>query len=119
MEPTPEERERWELQQIKQSHSRFYARPIGSVMRRLLNSKNYGAIQSSQNLQDVWPQIVGEKLVAATRLGKISRGALLIEANSSQALQELHFQKATILKRLQAELPEQKILRLTLRSATF
>ena len=119
MEPTPEEREQWDLQQIKQSHSRFYARPIGTVMRRLMNSKNYGAIQSSQSLQDVWPKIVGEKLVAATRLGKISRGALLIEANSSQALQELHFQKATILKQLQVELPEQKISRLTLRSATF
>lgn len=119
MEPTPEQVEQWELQQIKQSHSRLYAKPIASVMRRLLSTKGYGAIQSAQSLQDIWPKIVGEKLISTTRLGKISRGALLIEVNSSQALQELHFQKATILKRLQADLPEQKIQRLTLRMATF
>ncbi len=52
MEPTPEEREQWDLQQIKQSHSRLFARPIGSVMRKLLSSKSYGAIQSSKSLSD-------------------------------------------------------------------
>ena len=119
MEPTAEQRELWELQQIKQSQSRLNARPMSSIMRRLLSSKAYGAIQSSQNLQELWPKIVGEKLVASTRLGKISRGALLVEANSSQALQELHFQAGVILKRLQAELPEQKIVRITLRMGTF
>jgi hypothetical protein len=119
MEPTDEQREKWELQAIKQSQSRLNARPISSVMRRLLSSKDYGAIQSTQSLVDTWPKIVGDKLAAATRLGKISRGALLVEANSSQALQELHFQQTTILKRLQAELPEQKIQRLSLRMATF
>ncbi len=119
MEPTPEERERWELEQIKQSHSRLYARQIGTVVRKLLTTKGYGAIQSTQSLQETWAGIVGEKLAAATRVGKISRGALLVEANSSQALQELHFQNQTILKRLKAELPEQKINRLNLRTATF
>lgn len=119
MEPSPEQREQWELQQIKQSQSRLNARPIGSVMRKLLNSKSYSAIQSANSLQTIWPTIVDVQLVQATRLGRVSRGALLIEANSSQALQELHFQSRTILKRLQAELPEQKIIRLQLRMATF
>lgn len=119
MEPTPEQRERWELEQIKQSQSRLNAKPIGSVMRRLLNTKGYGAVKSSQSLEETWPKIVDAKLISSTRLGKISRGALLVEANSSQALQELHFQQRTILKRLQTELPEQKITRLTLRLASF
>lgn len=119
MEPTPEQRERWDLEQIQQTKSRLNARPIGSVIRRLLNSKHYGGIQSAQSLKDIWSQIVGEKLQASTRLGKVTRGALLVEVNSSQALQELHFQQATILKRIQTELPEQKIVRLNLRSATF
>lgn len=119
MEPTPEQRERWDLEQIKQSKSRLNARPIGSVLRKLLNTKGYGAIKSAQSLQDIWSEIVGEKLLPVTRLGKVTRGALLVEANSSQALQELHFQQTAILKRLQAELPEQKITRLNLRLATF
>lgn len=119
MEPSPEQREKWELQQIKQSQSRLNAKPIASVMRKLLNSKSYGAIQSSQSLNDLWPMIVDVQLARSTRLGRVSRGALLIEANSSQALQELHFQSRTILKRLQAELPHQKIIRLQLRMASF
>ncbi len=119
MEPTPEERETWDLQQIKQSRSRLHARPIASVMRRLLNTKGYGAIQAAHDLEGTWLKIVGEKLGPATRLGKIARGVLLVEVNSSQALQELHFQQTRILKQLQSELPEQKIERLNCRIASF
>jgi predicted nucleic acid-binding Zn ribbon protein len=119
MKPTPEQIEQWELEQIKQGHSHLFARPIRSVVRKLMAQKDYGAIESTQALFELWPKIVGEKLVATTRVRKISRGTLLIEASSSQALQELHFQKTALLKKLNAELPAQKILRLRFVSGTF
>jgi hypothetical protein len=119
MDPTPEQREQWDLQQIKQGHSHLFARPIGTVMRRLLREKGYGAVESNQALADVWVGVVGDKLAATTRVGKISRGTLMVEVNGSQALQEIHFQKSTILKAVQAALPAQKITDLRFRHVSF
>jgi predicted nucleic acid-binding Zn ribbon protein len=118
-EPTPEEREQFDLAQIKQSNSRLFARPISSVMRKLLAEKGYGAVEAAQGLIDVWPSLVGAKLAAATRVGKVSKGVLHVEVNSSLALQEVHFQKSTILKALQTQLPAHKITDLRFRIAAF
>lgn len=109
-EPTPEEREKWELAQIKQGHSRLFARPIGSVMRKLLAEKDYGTVQSAQDLLDAWSRVVSPSLVKATRPGKITKGVLLVEVANSLALQEIHFDKNRILKELQKELPAHKLV---------
>ena len=117
-EPTPEEVERWELAQIKQGHSRLFARPIGSVMRKLLAEKDYGAAQSAQDLADVWTRIAGPTLAPVTRPGKVSKGVLLVEVANSLALQEIHFQKTKLLKALQTELPAHKVTDLRFRIVT-
>ena len=117
-EPSPEELEQWELSQIKQGHSRLFARPIGSVMRKLLAEKDYGSLQSAQDLSDGWTKVVGPTLGKATRVGKISKGVLLVEVANSLALQEIHFQKSRLLKALQAELPAHKINDLRFRIVT-
>lgn len=118
-EPTPEEREQWDLAQIKQSNSRLFARPISTVMRKLLAEKGYGAVEASQSLVDAWPALVGDQLAAATRVGKVAKGVLLVEVNSSLALQEVHFQKSAILKTLQSKLPAHKITDVRFRIAAF
>ena len=117
-DPTPEEREQWELAQIKQGHSRLFARPIGSVMRKLLGEKDYLSVQSAQDVVDAWTRIVGEPLAKSTRPGKVSKGVLLVEVASSLALQEIHFQKTRILKALQADLPAYKLVDLRFRIVT-
>lgn len=117
-EPTPEEKEKWNLAQIKQSHSRLFARPIGSVMRKLLAEKDYGSVQSAQELADAWNRIVGLPLAQSTRPGKVAKGVLMVEVASSLALQEIHFEKNRILKALQAELPACKLVDLRFRIVT-
>jgi len=117
-EPTPEQQEQWELQQIKQGNSRLFARPIGSVMRKLLAEKGYAAVQASQELADAWPQAAGESLARFTRPGKLSRGVLLVEVANSLVLQEIHFEKSRILKALQTALPAHKFNDLRFRVVT-
>lgn len=117
-EPTPEELERWELAQIKQGRSRLFARPIGSVMRKLLAEKDYASAQSAQDLADVWTRIAGPNLAPVTRPGKVSKGVLLVEVANSLALQEIHFQKTKLLKSLQTELPAHKVTDLRFRIVT-
>lgn len=117
-EPTPEEREQWDLAQIKQQNSRLFARPISSVMRKLLSEKGYGAIESAQELLDAWPAVVGTTLAKATRPGRVSKGILLVEVANSQALQEIHFEKSKILKALQRDLPAHKVTDLRFRIVT-
>jgi predicted nucleic acid-binding Zn ribbon protein len=114
-EPTPEEQEQWDLAQIKQGNSRLFARPIRSVMRRLLAEKGYATIESAQQLSDAWPSIVGEMLAKVTRPGKVSKGVLLVEVAHSLALQEIHFQKSKILKAVEAQLPAYKLTDLRFR----
>ncbi len=84
-----------------------------------MNSKNYGGKFQSSNLYKMSGQDRGRQTGRRHQARQNLTRVLLIEANSSQALQELHFQQATILKRLQAELPEQKITRLNLRAPPF
>ncbi len=117
-EPTPEQIEQWELGQIKQGHSRLFARPIGSVMRKLLAEKDYASLQSSQTLVDAWQSIAGERLAKVTRLGKVTRGILLVEVANSLALQDIHFEKPRLLKALQAQFPELKLTDLRFRIVT-
>lgn len=104
-EPTPEQQEQWDLAQIKQGNSHLFARPIGSVMRRLLAEKGYASVESVQQLADAWTKIVGPVLAGLTRPRKVSRGVLMVDVANSQAMQEIHFQKAKLLKQLQVELP--------------
>ncbi|MGN6547143.1 MAG: DUF721 domain-containing protein [Aureliella sp.] len=114
-EPTPEEREQWELAQIKQGNTRIFARPIGSVMRKLLSEKGYGAVESAQELLDAWPGLAGERLAKVTRPGRVAKGVLLVEVANSQALQEIHFEKIKILKAIQRDLPAYKVIDLRFR----
>jgi len=117
-EPTPEQQEQWELQQIKQSNSRLFARPIGSVMRKLLAEKGYAAVQASQELAEAWPHAVGESLAKYTRPGKLARGVLSVEVANSLVLQEIHFEKNRVLKALQVALPAHKLSDLRFRVVT-
>lgn len=117
-DPTPEEREQWDLAQIKQGNSRLFARPIGSVMRKLLAEKDYASQQVAQDLQVAWQRAVGPTLTKTTRLGKVAKGVLLVEVSNSLALQEIHFQKTRILKTLQSELPAIQLVDLRFRVVT-
>lgn len=108
-EPTDEELEAWNLAQIQQRGSNLHAKPIASVMRKLMSQRGYAAIQATNDLSTRWKEIVGEVLAELTCPGNISRGTLLVMVNDSGAMQELSFRKKQILAALKVKLPEAKI----------
>ena len=108
-EPTEEELEAWNLSQIQQRGSNLHAKPIGSVMRKLMSQRGYAAIQASNDLSSHWKEIVGEVLASLTCPGNISRGTLQVIVSDSGAMQELTFRKKQILTALKTKLPEAKV----------
>lgn len=117
--PSDEEIEAWQLAQIKQHRSYLQAKPIKTVINKLLAQHGYAAVQAAAVLQSQWSEVVGEVLSARTRLGNISRGTLLVEVADSGSLQELHFRKRQILAEMQRRLPDAKITDLRMRVSNF
>lgn len=109
LEPTEEEIEAWNLSQIHQRHSNLHAKPIGSVMRKLMAQRGYAAIQATSELHEKWGEIVGEVLAGMTCPGNVSRGTLQVVVSDSGAMQELSFRKKQILVALKAKLPEANV----------
>ncbi len=77
-EPTDEEIEAWNLAQIKQRNSNLNAKPIASVMRRLMAQRGYAAVQASNDLSNCWSEVVGEVLAKMSCPGNVSRGVLQV-----------------------------------------
>ncbi len=115
LEPTEEEIEAWNLAQIHQRRSNLHAKPIGSVIRKLMSQRGYAAIQATSELHEKWGEIVGEVLAQRTCPGNVSRGTLLVIVNDSGSMQELSFRKKQILAELKAKLPEAKVEELRFR----
>lgn len=114
-EPTAEEREAWDLTQIRQRRSRLVAKPISSVVRSLLSSTGYAESQAAVELQRHWTAAVGPTLAPLSRVGNLSRGVLLIVVANSATMQELHLQKRQLVGYLQTHLPNAKIKDLKIR----
>lgn len=109
LEPTEEEIEAWNLSQIQQRRSNLHAKPIATVMKKLMAQRGYAAIQATNDLQEKWSEIVGEVLARMTCPGNISRGTLQVVVSDSGAMQELSFRKKQILAALKLKLPEAKV----------
>ena len=109
LEPTEEEIEAWNLSQIQQRRSNLHAKPIATVMRKLMAQRGYAAIQATSELHEKWSEIVGEVLAKLTCPGNVSRGTLLVVVGDSGAMQELSFRKKQILAELKSKLPEAKV----------
>lgn len=108
-EELTEEQERAMLSNIRTRPSRLNAKPIGSVMRRLMSQRGYGQTAAVEALHQHWQQAVGETLGGLTRPGNISRGVLQVFAANSTAIQELAFVKRQVLRALNQQAPQLKI----------
>lgn len=118
-EPTNEQREAWNLAQIQQRRSRLVAKPIGSVIRRLMASSGYAESQSTALLQSQWEQAVGPTLTGLSRIGSVKRGVLTVEVANSATMQEIHFRKKQILAVLHNDAATKQIINLKIRVGKF
>jgi hypothetical protein len=91
---------------------RFYARKpknIRDVVAKLVTLRGYGRFQSDANLAAAWEAAAGSGLARYSRAGQIRRGKLEVTVTNSTIMQELSFQKQSILAELSRQLPGARI----------
>ncbi len=84
-------------------------RHIADVLTELMTRYGYARQQFSAALEEAWNQAVGPMLAPTTRPGRIRRGVLEVVVAHSAMVQELTFQKETLLSTLNRLLPDQPI----------
>jgi predicted nucleic acid-binding Zn ribbon protein len=89
--------------------------PIGDVLAQLLARRGYAQQTAAADCGTAWREAAGPALAPFTRPGNVRRGALEVIVANSALLQEITFQKAALLERLQALLPDQGIRALRFR----
>ena len=98
-------------------NNNFAGRPkkMADVMSELMARRGYARLQAAACYEQAWRQAAGEMIAGSTRVGAVRRGALEVIVANSTMLQELTFQKHTILDQLKNLLPHERIASLRLR----
>ena len=90
-------------------------RRIGSLMNQLISRRGYAQVTVDEELHRTVAAVIGDQLAADFQIGNLRKGVLQIYATDSVTLQELNFRKRAILKRLQKELPQNRVTDLRFR----
>jgi predicted nucleic acid-binding Zn ribbon protein len=88
---------------------------IGNVLSELMSRRGYARVQGAAANADAWRQAVGPMIAAYTRVGQLRCGTLEVMVANSTLVQELGFQKRTLLKNLAELLPNEGIENLRFR----
>ena len=96
---------------------RYAPRSMSELVPRLMASRGYARLLSSDDFQEAWREAAGA-LSDHTRVGSMRRGILEIVVGNSVMMQELTFRKRPLLQSIQKQLPEKNIrdLRFTIGS---
>lgn len=90
-------------------------RQVGELIAELLTRRNYGKVQTRQQLIEAWEAAVESPLVSQTRVGKIRQGTLEVTVSNSTLVQELSFRQREILLTMQEKLPNEKLEKIRFR----
>ncbi|MEO1524653.1 MAG: DUF721 domain-containing protein [Planctomycetota bacterium] len=82
---------------------------IGSLVSQLISRRGYAEIAATDQFHSVIASVVGKSISEQVTVGKLRRGVLAVFATDSVIVQELTFQKRSILSRLAKELPEANV----------
>jgi predicted nucleic acid-binding Zn ribbon protein len=88
---------------------------IGDVISELLARQGFGRVQSAESYDAAWREAAGPMAAKYTRVGLLRRGTLEIVVANSVLVQELGFQKQSLLTSLSELLPGQGITNLRFR----
>ena len=92
---------------------------IGNILSELMARRGFARIQSTEALETAWRQAAGPLAAEYTRVGAVRRGVIEVVVANSTLVQELGYQKSTILAALQHLLPEEKIKCLRFRTGNI
>ena len=90
-------------------------RKIGSLVNQLISRRGYAQVAVVNEIHDAVIALIDEQIRSSVRIGNLKRGVLEIYASDSVTLQELNFQKRTILKKLQKQHPQSNVTGLKFR----
>jgi len=82
---------------------------IGNVLSELMSRRGFARVQSAAVYDEAWRQAAGPLIAKYTRVGLLRRGMLEVVVAHSTLVQELGFQKQTLLKTLAELLPDEGI----------
>ncbi len=93
-------------------------RKMGSIVSQLMSRRGYGQVSATSELQSTISKVVDQQTAPAISVGNLRKGTLQVFVTDSVMLQELNFQKRSILKRLQKDHPESGVLDVRFRIQT-
>lgn len=85
---------------------------VDAVLSRVLQEHGVHKQVERMSLLELWPDVVGEKLAAVTRVKGIDEDALLVEVRSSAWIMELSLMKDRFLERVNQRLEEAPVDRI-------
>ena len=88
---------------------------IGTLVSQLMSRRGYAQVAATDEFQATIGVAVGGVLGSAISVGNLKKGVLHIYASDSVTLQELNFQKRSILKQIQKDLPQTNVTDLKFR----
>jgi predicted nucleic acid-binding Zn ribbon protein len=89
---------------------------IGNVLSELMARHGYARVQSTAALERAWREAAGPLVAKYSRVGKICRGTLEVMVANSTLIQELGFQKESLLAALAELLPDERITNIRFRA---
>jgi predicted nucleic acid-binding Zn ribbon protein len=92
---------------------------IGNVLSELMSRRGYARVQSAAAYDAAWQEAVGPLAAQYTRVGQLRRGTLEIVVANSTLVQELGFQKQTLLQTLAELLPDEGIKNIRFRTGNI
>ena len=88
---------------------------IGDVVSELMARQGFGRLQSAETFDVAWREAAGPLAAKYTRVGMLRRGTLEVIVANSVLVQELGFQKESLVRTLSELLPGQGIKTLRFR----
>ena len=92
---------------------------IGRIVTRIMARHGFNRQISSEQLEQVWRDAVGETMAAQTRLGSLRRGVLEVFVSHPLIRQELSFHQTELTEALNQASRDFKIRRLKLKQTNF
>ncbi len=112
---TEEELQAIEWARRQRGRRPLQGRSIRHVVARLVTDKQYAATGARDALLTAWRDAAGPALAPYSLPGKLSRGTLHVVVQDSATMQEIMFQQAAIVQRLQARMEGVDIARIQCR----
>jgi predicted nucleic acid-binding Zn ribbon protein len=85
---------------------------VGAVLSQVLEKHGVQKQVKRLSLLELWPEVVGAKLAAVTRVKGVDEDALVVEVRSSAWIMELSLMKERFLERVNERLEEAPIDRI-------